>query len=271
MEWVMLWAVWDISWSIVNNVHSMGVGYLAYPFGAARLSSGFFFFLALFLCRRKVARWVVMSFSILSLSNKNYFGIGLGLIPGLIFGQAKAKRLALFCIGLSVVAFLIGGMSIVQNTLFYGKEGVGMEYTTGRDKVWEMSLDLGMQRPLEGYGFVAGEKDALNEAGRGAVISTHSMFMSAFLGVGLAGPILLTCFFAGVTRRCFHRSIPGEWRPALIGTVIMAFVISNAAPGLGGRVYGSWVPAVLVTVLVVCISEYPQPKVKINSSRGNVI
>lgn len=269
VEWVMLWAVWDIFWAIVVNVRFMGLGYLIYPFTAARLSSGLFFFLALFLCRRKLFKWIVMAFSVLSVSNKNYFGITFGLIPGLIHGERKVKVIMSFLVGLLILGFLSKGMSVIQNALFYGKEGVGMEYTTGRDKIWEMSFDLGLQKPLNGYGFVAGEKDALNDVGRKGVISTHNMLLSAFLGVGISGPILLLCFFAGVTCRCIRTCFPLSWRSGLFGTVIMVFVISNTAPGLGGRVYGSWIPSVLVLTLIVCISEYSKPDFKHNSNTSN--
>jgi O-antigen ligase len=106
-----------------------------------------------------------------------------------------------------------------------------------------------MKRPLCGYGFVAGETEALSEGGA-AAITAHNVFLSAFLSVGIVGPLLFLAFFGWLIHVSLRSDLPGNWRPALLGTTIMVLITSIASPGLGARVYGAWVPSVLICMAI---------------------
>ncbi len=256
IEWVMLWAVWDIFWAVIADAKLCGVQFLLYPFSAAGFTSGVFFFLALYLSRRRIFSWLVMIFAILSISNKIYFGIIPGLLLAIAFGDRKAKVLVFLCVGIVLIVVLAVGLEpVVHNTLFYGHEGVGMEYTSGRDTFWKRGWELCMQRPLYGYGFVAGERDTLYEFIGTSVVSMHNMFFSAFIAVGILGPLLLLSYFINTGFLCFTKHIHQSRMLAFAGTVCMVFVIAMTAPGIGTRVYGAWLPSVLVMTMISVLSR----------------
>ncbi len=250
VEWVMLWGIWAMFWAITVKVRMLGVGAVVYPFALIKLLPGAFFFLGLYLCRRRLFGWIVVAFTILSLARSNYFGLVPGLLCGVLVGDRKAKMLTVGCVGILIVCILAFGVEeVVQNTLFYGKEGIGWEYTTGRDKIFSLSWELSLDRPIVGYGFVAGERDILLDSYR-AAISTHNMFFSAFMGVGFLGPVLLSLYFVGTLVVCAGKGVPGAWRFSFTATVFMVFTVSMTNPGLGGRVYGAWVPSVIVMTVI---------------------
>jgi hypothetical protein len=255
IEWTIMWVVWNIFWSVVIYVRSSRLLLLGTLFEAAGLFTGVPFFIAIYLCRRRVFGWIIAAFAILSVSNTNYFGILPGLLLGAVLGDRKSKMLALAVASVAVAAvLLVGGENVIQNTLFYGQGGVGWEYTTGRDKLWTMGWELCMEQPLWGYGFVVGERDILMQARGASVISMHSMLLSAFLGVGFLGPVFLVLYFWGTWALCLRRGIPPAWRFAFAATTLMVCIVSMAGPGLGGRVYGSWLAsmAVMTMIAVLC-------------------
>jgi hypothetical protein len=253
IEWVMLWVVWTISWSVLFSVRSFGVGYL---FSAARLSSGVFFFLALYLCKRRLFGWLVVAFTMLAGARKNYWGIIPGLLFGAVLGDRKSKVLAFAFAGtLTIFILFFGVEDVIQNTLFRGKEGIGWEYTSGRDRMWTLGWELCMQRPLLGYGFVASERDVLSEMMGQSAQSMHNMLLSAFMAVGFLGPLLLLSYLLGTWILCLSRAILPSWRFAFMATILMVFVVAMTDPGLGGRVYGSWLPSVVVMTAIVILCK----------------
>jgi hypothetical protein len=74
------------------------------------------------------------------------------------------------------------------------------------------------------------------------------VFVSAFVGVGVLGPVLFILFFIWLATMPFRPAVPVSWRPAFLGTIVMILIISSTAPGLGTRVCNAWVPAVLAAV-----------------------
>ncbi len=257
-EWIILWAVWSLFCAIIATAKLVGFGFLQSVniFRNGSLDIAPMFFIALFISKKRLFSTVLIVFSLLSAANKTYFGLAFGLFPGLAMGDSKAKKMFPFVLGLVILSLLIFGLTTsIQKTLFYGEEGIGLEYMTGRDKVWAYSIEHGMKHPFRGYGFVTGENDAITAGAFRGVISTHNVFMSSFLAVGLLGPILMASFFMSLFFSTFRVGIPISWRSGLIGTVIMAFTISNSAPGLGGRVYGSWLSVVLVSAFIAVLAN----------------
>lgn len=249
IEWAILWISWDLSWSIVSSIKWEGFSYLYWPFSAARLAVPMFFFFALLLTKRNSLKFLIIIFTILSVSNKIYFGIAFGLL-GFYYGNIKNKGWLLILGLATAVSFSLWGDEILQNTLFYGREGVGMEYTSGRDKIWEVSWEAIIQKPFLGHGFVTGETNIIYNSFKGA-ISTHNFILSGLIGTGIIGTIPLILYFISAfgtaTSKVFENN---NWKAAFVSTIIMATIISLTAPGVGGRVYGSWIPVVLVFTII---------------------
>lgn len=251
IEWAILWVVWDIFWSIALEVKFSGFAYLIWPFNSSRLVVPIFFFFALLLSKRNYFKYIILAFSILSVSNKVFFGIALGLI-GFFYGDSKAKGwLFLIVIPLLVTLLFVDIEEILLNTLFYGRESVSMTQTSGRDKIWGIAWNAFLQKPLIGYGFVSGENLVLYDKFKGGAINTHSFLFSSLLGTGITGTLCLLLYFWTAFKKASSIYFPlSKFRPAMVSTVIMSLVVSSVAPGVGGRVYGSWVPVVLAFTII---------------------
>lgn len=249
IEWAILWITWNIFWSVIINMKWAGITYLLWPFSSARLAVPIFFFIALFLTKKRFNKYLIIVFTLLSFSNKVFFGIALGMI-GFFFGNIKYKGLFLL-VGFGIaISFALWGEMVLQNTLFYGREGIGMEYTSGRNMIWELSWEHYLRSPILGYGFVAGENNFLFSNFKG-VITTHNFILSGLIGTGILGTIFLIAYFISAFRTAVSRVFEnGKWKVAFVSTIIMATIISLTAPGVGARVYGSWIPVVFIITLI---------------------
>jgi len=186
---------------------------------------------------------------LLSFSNKVFFGIAFGMF-GFFFGNIKYRAIFLI-FGFSIaIVFAVWGEAFLQNTLFYGREGIGMEYTSGRNMIWQSSWDYYMQKPIFGHGFVAGENDFLFRNFK-RVITTHNFILSGLVGTGIVGTFFLIAYFISAFKTAISSIFEnGKWKIAFVSTIIMATIISFTAPGIGARVYGSWTPVVFVITLI---------------------
>ncbi|MCK4823795.1 O-antigen ligase family protein, partial [bacterium] len=232
VEWMMLWMVWRIFWGVVwRIVH----GQLYYNiFATERLQTGIFFFLAIYISRRKIFRWIVMAFGLFSGSNKMYAGMVPGALMG-IFSQNKKIQVLSYIGAFVLISGLIyfGLEPVLQRTVFRGRAGVGMQYTSGRDTMWEQSMDIIREKPFLGHGFVSGERDRVFVGGINT-ISVHNMMLSAAISVGIIGPLLLFLFFLETSLLCFSKNLPRDWLIGFLATIGISFVFSMTAPGLGG-------------------------------------
>jgi len=260
IEWLVWWSMWFLFWDTLYGARVFGIGGLLVPryfFRRGAFAIGMMFFLAIFVARQKILSLITAVYTFLSLANTTYFGVFFGLI-GSFWSGGKRFQIALFFLIGIMGLFLLGfGSSVIQNTLFYGKEGIGIEHTTGRGPMWAFCLHYGMQRFLYGYGFAAGETEALWQQQLSA-ISAHNVFLSAFLSIGIAGPILFGLFFVWLAGVVLRADLPENWRPAFLGTVIMVFMVSFASPGLGARVYASWIPAVLAAMGMCTVARWQE-------------
>jgi hypothetical protein len=255
IEWLVLWSVWFLAWDFLRVIRVMGAAAFVpgNAFRAGNFALSAVFFLALFLSKRRLFILVNVIFMVLSQANTAYFGAFFGLIPGLCVGDRRSRIALFFLSGLVILAFLWAGTDVVQYTLFHGKPGIGLSQTSGRDQVWQYTLAYGMNRPLCGYGFAAGETEALSAGGAGA-LTAHNVFLSAFLSVGVSGPLLFLAFFGWLMCASLRSDLPANWRSAFLGTTIMIVITSVASPGLGARVYGAWVPSVLVCMAISALT-----------------
>jgi O-antigen ligase len=199
-----------------------------------------------------------MAFGLFSGSNKMYAAILPGALLGIFARNRKIQVLS--CVGAAV---LISGLvyyglePVLHKTVFRNRPGVGMQYTTGRDKMWTQSLNIIWEKPILGYGFVSGERDRVF-VGEANTISVHNMMLSAAINIGIFGPLLLLLYFVEVTFLCLRKNLPQDWLIAFLATIGVSFVFSMTAPGLGGRVYGSWVATVFVMTMISMICHSPQ-------------
>ena len=217
-----------------------------------QMNSTPFFFLALLLPVGIYLRGIILPISIFSLSNTAYFGMFLG---SLTLGKANKRirlGLALLAILLIVLTYTRGFETLLQQTLFYGKEGVGIEHTSGRNKIFQLAFDEGLKKPLLGYGFVAGDTYVINNEFKGA-IGAHNGFLSAFLGTGIIGFIVFTIFFIKTLLMANSKYVPSKYRIAFLASTILITVYTFGNPGLGTRVYGSWLSSTVIFVMISMI------------------
>ncbi len=249
IEWAVLWIIWELIWKIATLV-KLGVPLtVTIPFDASRLAIPILFFFALILTKRRLFKYIILVICILSASNKIYFGIVFGLL-GFFFGDSKYKGwLILFMGSVLITMLFVNVEEILKHTLFYGREGVSMSDTSGRDIVWKLAWEAFLQKPFLGYGYVDGETAILYSKFSGA-ISTHNFLFSGLLGTGLLGTVFLILYFWSTFSKASSSLFPSaKYRPAMVSTFIMGAIISLTAPGVGARVYGSWIPVVLIFTL----------------------
>ncbi len=256
VEWVMLWIVWQIFWGTALRMFRWG--FFHNIFFTERLQTGIFIFLAIYISKRKLFKWIVMAFALFSGSNKIYAGMIPGALLGIFSKNRKIKVVSSVGAAVLISGLIYFGLEpVLQESVFRGRAGVGMEYTSGRDWMWEQSLDLIREKPFLGYGFVSGERDKIFVGGGVNTISVHNMLLSAAFGVGIIGPLLLFLYFAETTILCFGKNLPWDWLIGFLATIGISFVFSMTGPGLGGRVYGSWVATVFVMTMIgmICHSQ----------------
>lgn len=255
IEWVVFWAIWNIFWSIAVRIKILGLDSLVYINNVARLSYPLTIFFALLLSKRKFFKYIILTLAFLSISNKIYLGFAMGML-GFLFGNSKNKGFIFLCIIVIIgFIFLIDFETLLKSTVFIGREEISMNYTSGRDKVWQLAWDSFKDSPVVGYGFVSGENAIIYDKFKGA-INTHNFILSGLLATGLLGTVFLVLYFFSIFKIGFNTYWPkNKWKVAIIGTLIMSLVISLTAPGVGGRVYGSWIPVVFV-ITVICALNF---------------
>jgi O-antigen ligase len=223
-------------------------------FRSSQMISTIFFFLAIFHARKGYMRWTIIVIAILSISTTGYIGMAVGLIS-LYFGNVKYKIFGLI-FGLAIIftVSFVGLKPFLKNTVFSQRADVSLENSSGRNIIWEDGYNWFKQKPFTGYGFVAGETFLVQgKSDNISIIGMHNSFMSALVDEGVFGFLFLLFFFIGMFAITFSRYIPVTYRPALIASFLASFVHSMGNPGIGFRVYGSWMSAMYVCVLILSI------------------
>ncbi len=255
ITWVLYYAVFDIFVNVIINSIRFG-----YPITSLNtlLNEQFrstpYFFLALLLPVGWLFKITILPISIFSLSNTAYAGMGGGLLP-LISAKGKWRRIfILFIIIILITISLVGTETVLKSTVFYGQAGIGTEFTTGRDKITEGTIQKAMEKPIAGHGFVAGEIEAYKT--RNGLISVHNGFLSALVGTGFIGFTLFLIFVLKVMLTAKSKYLPPELRTAFMASAILITIHTMGNPGLGSRVYGTWFPAMLVFTLICVIQGH---------------
>ena len=260
LRWLLWYSIYAIVLGALGRIKLLGFG--AFGLGTfleQQMTSTPFFFMALLFPLPLWIRVPILTISILSFSNTAYLGILLGTFA-LKEGSKYLKAIFFFGgISLLVILLYFGAGDVLKNTVFYGKKGVGLEYTSGRDKIAALSWEESMKQPLIGYGFVAGEISVISETRGSGVIGAHNGFLSALLGMGIPGALLLAVFLVKIWFTSKSEVFPPLIRSALYGSFLMILVHTMGNPGIGSRVYGAWIPSVLIfTVISVLYSHFKQ-------------
>jgi len=246
MMWSLLYCTCDMLCSLVRTAQwTFSVGQLLQ---SSQMMSTCFFFIALYLKPRRWYNWLTIIMSVFSMSTVAYIGLALGFISS-FWNRGRAKYYALigaYLIMLVIIA--VGPYKILKDTVFFDKPEVSMEYTTGRDKLMDVTIKSVEEHPW-GLGFFSAEPYILYSKSLGA-ISAHNSFFSAGMGMGYAGIAVLAIFFLALFRCVFSRYIPKDYRAMLIGCLIVAFLHCMGNPSVGTRVFGAWMPCMYIFVLV---------------------
>jgi hypothetical protein len=256
IKWVLYYAVFAIAFNILHLVLRFGFSVLSIDILLIeQMGSTPYFFLALLLPVGLLVKIFILPISIFSVSNTAYAGMAGGLLAFLMDKGRLRQVLILVIIGVLVAIATIGTNLILQKTIFYGQGGVGIEYTTGRDKIAILAMKEAKERPFTGFGFAAGETYIINKVHRGA-IGAHNGLLSAQLGTGLIGTVLLSIFLVKVITIAGSRYLPTELRTVFLASAILITVQTLGNPGIGSRVYGTWIPAILIISLICLVQQH---------------
>ena len=254
-------------WGAVYATITIAIKFISsYPPIAAALYSSqmpatIFFYLAFLYAPRWYFKWPLIVIALMCKSTTGYIGIALGLCS-FMFGKTKYKILGItIFIGICIAISITGIDKFLNNTIFAAKGGaiengqLISSKTSGRDILWENALikmkNEGHQ--LYGYGFVAGEMTLVRELIGNQVIGMHNGYLSAYVGTGLIGLIFFSLFMLKYALLTFNKKIPKQFKQILIALMCAVMIHTFANPGLGTRVYATWIPAMFVVVITCTI------------------
>ena len=245
IRWTLLYVTVDIVFSLIRALsYTTDVMMLLQT---SQMMSTVFFFMALYDTHKRWYHYFIWAMAIFSMSTTAYIGMALGCIS-LFWGKEKYRiHVLIGSIILGCVITIIGPYKFVKETVFFEKETISLHETSGRDKIMNVAVDALAQKP-EGYGFFAGEPYLLYAKRLGAINGHNSLF-SAAIGLGIPGIVLISMFFLGMFRIVLSRHIHAEYKPTLIGCFMVAFLHCMGNPGLGSRVFGSWLPVMFLCTL----------------------
>ena len=250
-RWLVHYIVAVIFLSAIGRARLLGLGLFSIDsLMEQQFTSTPYFYLALLLPMAKFSKYLILFISIFSFSNTAYIGMFLGSFA---LREGSRNIRGVFYIGalaLVVTLLYMDTEKILKNTLFYGREGVGLEYTSGRDKIFDLALGAIQEKPITGYGFVAGETYVINRSFK-AAINAHNGLASSMMGMGILGALLFVLFFLRLLWFVKKATIPPLVKSAFLGTIILISVHTLGNPGIGSRVYGTWMPAMVAITFIV--------------------
>lgn len=264
--------LWSVTYAFLNVLLTFGVGMIAgfnYALFNCQFPSTIFFYLAFYLAPTKYMKYPMMAVAFLCKSVTGYAGMALGMCS-LMFGKAKYRVLGIVLgIGIVTAVSVMGMDNFLNETLFASKGGAMVDgklddgKTSGRTRIWgdaEYIMEL-QGKQWTGLGFVVGEMQMARTIIGGQVIGMHNGFLSAYVGTGYVGLLLFCLFMLSVVLLALKNHIPKEHRAVLIACICVIIFHTYGNPGLGFRVYGTWMPAMFVIMLMVGM-EYKSRYIK---------
>lgn len=244
-RWTLVYVTWDILFSILRTMQWAQT--IDSYWQSSQMMATTFFFLALYNTPKSWRNYLIMLMSVLSMSTVSYIGMAVGSISA-FWGNAKSRLIALACFFLmAVIVAVVGPYRFFKETLFFDKEDISMEQTSGRDYLMEVTIQTLYEHP-GGLGFFAGEPYVLYQRNLHA-ISAHNSFFSAGMGMGVLGIVSFSLFIIALFKTCFSKYIDKRYRSVVIGCFFVAFLHCLGNPSVGTRVYGAWVPGMYVFVM----------------------
>lgn len=142
----------------------------------------------------------------------------------------------------------------LMSVLFPGKTMKSIETGTGRVGMWQHYLNGFLQRPLLGYGFPSGEKEAYR-FGWMITSSSHNMIISVAINTGIIGLLLflafLTKYYLHIVRGLKAGYYDFKW---IVGVWIVLIINSLSLPALGSG--WSWMTSSFFCVMVYSVVYY---------------
>lgn len=255
--------LWSVTYAFLNICLTFFAGIVQLDFDYAlykcQFPSTIFFYLAFYCAPKKYIKYTIAFIAFMCKSVTGYCGMVLGMCS-LMFGKRKYRIL-----GVVIAVVVIGSMAtmgvdrFLNETIFASKGGVMVDgqidedKTSGRSKIWENANELmkAEKRQWYGFGFVVGEMQMARALIGNHVIGMHNGFLSAYVGTGYIGLFLFSLFMAMVAWLAYRNHIPKDQRQVLIACICVVLVHTYGNPGLGFRVYGTWMPAMFIITLMV--------------------
>lgn len=252
IDWAILFVIIDILFSLLRTLK--WTTSLSWLLQSSQMMSTVFFFLALYYPKKRWYHYLIMIMAFFSGSTVAYIGMAAGSIS-VIWTNTKHKVpifLGVLAVAVTIVA--IGPEKLLKETVFYDKESISLEETSGRNHVMEASIETIKENPW-GLGFFAGEPYMLYERSLHG-ITAHNSFFSAGIGMGYVGILLMGIFLIGMFFTVFSRKIPIQYRAPLIGCFFVGFLHCMGNPALGSRVYGAWLSVAFLFTLICSFYVY---------------
>lgn len=254
---IMLWSVtYAFVMMAFTAISSIKAGWSIILYNL-QFPSTIFFYLAFYYAPKRIMKYPMLVTAILARSTTGYLGMAAGLCS-FLFGQRKYRIWGwIIILGVGISIATIGVENVLNNTVFAAKGGaiengkLNEEKTSGRTKLWGPAIEAvkADNREWYGYGFVAGETIFVQRVIGGQVIGMHNGFLSAFVGTGYFGLFFFCLFILGYARSAFFSPIPKQYKALLMATFFCVFIHTLGNPGLGFRVYGTWMPAMYFVIL----------------------
>lgn len=255
--------LWSVTYAFLNLCLTFLAGIiqidLDYAFYKCQFPSTIFFYLAFYCAPKKYIKYPMMLIAFMCKSVTGYCGMTLGMCS-FMFGNKKYRTLGVIIAISTIVAMsTMGTEQFLNNTIFASKGDIivngqiDKNKTSGRFKIWENANEMMVHenRQWHGFGFVVGEMIMARELIGEQVIGMHNGFLSAYVGSGYIGLFLFILFMAMVIWLAYRNHIPKEQRQVLIACVCVILVHTYGNPGLGFRVYGTWMPAMFIIMLMI--------------------
>lgn len=244
--WSLFFCIWDIFFSIVARMRwTLNISELLQ---SSQMMATSFFFMALYFKPLRWYNYLILLMSIFSMSTVAYIGMAIGSVSA-FWEKGRIKTMVIVtCVTFIFAIITFDPYTIIKNTLFFDKEEISLQETSGRDHLLEATIDCVEHNPF-GLGFFAAEPYVLYAKHLGA-ISAHNSLFSAAMGMGIPGVLVLGIFFILLCTIVFSKYIPINYRAILIGCFCVAFFHCMGNPSIGTRVFGAWIPCMYIFVLI---------------------
>jgi exopolysaccharide production protein ExoQ len=175
-----------------------------------------------------------------------------GLVAAWVYRAGKGvsvARIMLLALGAYFLLTTFGGA--VQQVVFPGKTTEQIYTLHNRTGFWKFYIDGFFQRPILGWGFAVGEKEA-GRFGFGLTSSAHNGILSVAINTGSIGLLIFFGWLTSTFAR-FHQSAVGGgvWCAACSAALLAGLANNMTYPVVGSHWYAATSTFLLVALLPV--------------------